>query len=108
VKIIERVRDWITEEWAFLVGWGMGLIIVPTVVSTAHKDIMIVGFFIMYVGIVGFSNHLNRRLDSIEGRIGGRRCPKCGGFRVTYAPGGTCIEPVNGLHWICSECLYEW
>ena len=35
-------------------------------------------------------------------------CPNCGGEKVTSCEGGTNIQPLKGIRWICVDCCYEW
>lgn len=36
------------------------------------------------------------------------QCPKCSSKNVCHCPGGTCLKPIEGIDWLCGDCLYEW
>ena len=35
-------------------------------------------------------------------------CPNCGSVKIAGCEGGSNMEPVEGIHLICTECCYEW
>lgn len=35
-------------------------------------------------------------------------CPQCGSGNICACPGGTCWKPLEGINWLCKDCLYEW
>jgi len=36
-----------------------------------------------------------------------QKCPNCGSKNICYCPGGTCLQPIPGINWICKDCLNE-
>ena len=35
------------------------------------------------------------------------KCPKCNSKSIAKCPGGTCYKSIEGINWICSNCLEE-
>ena len=35
-------------------------------------------------------------------------CPKCGALNPVHVRGSTCLKPIQGIEYLCKQCLYEW